>query len=139
MSKAESENGDFMGLPPLGKPLKRLYVWGGDCGFVLVERMDKEDLTVRDARKIAHAMVDTVVAAEKAQKVNAVKKALMEGRVGEALTASERGALRRASQGRLLFHARAERLFEMGLITEDGKQLTHDGERALKQINSTPQ
>lgn len=139
MSKAESGNGDFMGLPPLGKPLKRLYVWGGDCGFVLVERMDKEDLTTRDVRKVAHAMVDMVVAAEKAQKVNAVKKALMQGRVGDVLTKWERHHLRRVGEGESLSRWKADKLVEIGLITEDGKHLTHDGELALKQINSTPQ
>ena len=139
MSKAESGNGDFMGLPPLGKPLKRLYVWGGDCGFVLVERMDKADLTVRDARKIAHAILETADAAEKAQRVSTVKKALMEGRVADVLTLWECRYLRRVGEGESLTHWKAGKLVDIGLITEDGKQLTHDGEQALKQINSTPQ
>ena len=145
MSKSDSENRDLMGFPPSPKTFKQFIVWAGHgCGLVRVERVDEEALTVKDIRKIARAILEEadkveeqVRPAEAQDRVEAVREALREGRAGEALNSLERRCLRRVSEGGSLLLWQVVLLFEMGLITEDGKHLTEDGEQALRQLVPT--
>lgn len=145
MSKAESENSDFIEVFPLGKSPNSPIIWTGkDGGRVMIQRLEPGDLLPHDARKVARAILAVadeielqVMTTEAQARLEKFREALREGRAWEVLDSLERKGLRRISRGQSISRTQVMHLREKGLVCVDGKQLTKDGKRALQQLAPT--
>lgn len=145
MSKAESENNDFIEVFPLGKSPNSPIIWTGkDGGRVMIQRLEPGDLLPHDARKVADAILAVadeielqIMTTEAQARLEKFREALREGRAWEVLDSLERKGLRRAGRGQSLSLTQRIKLADKGLITRWGNQLTADGEQALRQLAPT--